>query len=406
MLFNFSQYSSLLLIGFVQGVVYSILLLRRAAREDRMSDRLLAALLILVNMHIAQYMLGFAGWYDSRDWHSTFMFYFPFHHTLWFGPVIYFYLLSLTNTVFKFERKHLWHFIPGAIYCLVYLGVFFIDIILNTWILEETLEGHFGTQGYWSDFRQSYLDNIVGHLSTISIIAYSVMSIRIYRKYKTYVNDNFSDTYQIEFKWLRNILYVIIAALAFNFIWEILGELFPDAKIDFYKFAWNTRFSYALMVYVLSILGYSHTQFIPRMLNFQAEESNEKEAEVSADAFPELSLYKKQLSQLMENEKLYLQSSLTLKDLAEHLKTNASVLSKVINTGFDKNFNDYINAKRIDAVSEKLLDKDFAHYTLTSIAFDCGFNSKATFNRAFKKFKGVSPREFIKRQEQKILRAS
>lgn len=64
-------------------------------------------------------------------------------------------------------------------------------------------------------------------------------------------------------------------------------------------------------------------------------------------------------------------------------------------SGFGLNFNDYINSWRIKAFEQKIQAEANKQYTLLSLAYDCGFNSKATFNRAFKKQKGVSPKEFI-----------
>ena len=56
-------------------------------------------------------MLGFAGWYDTHDGFSSFMFYFPFDNVIWMGPLLYFYFLSLMNTDFTFEKKHRKHFV-------------------------------------------------------------------------------------------------------------------------------------------------------------------------------------------------------------------------------------------------------------------------------------------------------
>jgi len=97
----------------------------------------------------------------------------------------------------------------------------------------------------------------------------------------------------------------------------------------------------------------------------------------------------------MVDQQLYLQTDLTLKETARQLKTNASILSKVINTGFAQNFNDFVNSFRVEAVKEKMKSPDAQHLTLTAIAYECGFNSKATFNRSFKKFTGMSPRDFM-----------
>ena len=98
----------------------------------------------------------------------------------------------------------------------------------------------------------------------------------------------------------------------------------------------------------------------------------------------------------MEAQQPYLEPELTLSDLATRLKTNVSVVSMVINTAFAKNFNDYINEQRVNAFQQRAKSTDWAHLTLLGIAFDSGFNSKTTFNRAFKKHTGLSPTEWMR----------
>lgn len=393
--FSFNFYSVLLLIGFIQGIVYAILLLIRGFREDKLADKLLAALLMLVSFHIAQYMLGFAGWYNDADgggngWYSTFMFYFPFHNILWVGPVFYFYFRSLTNDEFVFNKKDVWHFLPGAIYFSIILITFLVDIGYTKWILQAELSHHYGTQGTWSDFRQNIIDTIFNYLNIISFVIYLILTTRIYRQYRQYLNNNYSDTEAIQFNWIRNILYIVIAGFIFDFGVNIAGNF-----IDFgdYKGKWNAYFGYAIMLYAISILGYNRKGKMVQKLDF-----NPNEIPASTDiveTIPALDKYKPRLLALMEEEKLFLQTDLTLKETALKLKTNASILSKVINTGFSKNFNDFVNSFRVEAVKTKMKSPDAQHLTLTAIAYECGFNSKATFNRSFKKFTGMSPREFM-----------
>jgi AraC-like DNA-binding protein len=81
------------------------------------------------------------------------------------------------------------------------------------------------------------------------------------------------------------------------------------------------------------------------------------------------------------------------------MQSNVSVVSKMINQGFGQNFNDFINQFRIEAVKEKLQKGEHLQQTLLGIAFDCGFNSKATFNRSFKKITGQSPKEWIEKNQ-------
>ena len=74
------------------------------------------------------------------------------------------------------------------------------------------------------------------------------------------------------------------------------------------------------------------------------------------------------------------------------------IISKTINQGFQMNFNDCINSYRIEAVKNSLDLGEHKKTTLLGIAYDCGFNSKATFNRAFKKHTGKTPKEYIETQ--------
>jgi AraC-like DNA-binding protein len=108
----------------------------------------------------------------------------------------------------------------------------------------------------------------------------------------------------------------------------------------------------------------------------------------------ELFRLRDKMEQLMKEENLYQEPELTLADLAKKLQTNSSVLSRVINQCFMLNFNDYINKYRVEDVIAKMSNPKFSNQTLLSIAFDAGFNSKSTFNRAFLKFKETTPRYY------------
>ena len=217
------------------------------------------------------------------------------------------------------------------------------------------------------------------------------MTSKVYRQYRTYINNHYSDTEAIQFNWIRNILYIVMAAFILDFLVDIVGYFIEYTD---YTSKWIGYFGFAIMIYVVSILGYNRSRPITHKLDFDPNKPILKD-EVK-EPLPEITHFKPRLQALMEQEQLYLQPDLTLKELAAKLKTNTSLLSKVINTGFGKNFNDFINSFRVEAVKAKIQQEDTQHLTLTAIAFECGFNSKATFNRAFKKFEGKSPREFMR----------
>lgn len=389
-LFEFNQYSAPLLIGLVQGMVFAGLLLRRSWRKDRHSDQLMAFLLVLCSAHIAQYMLGFGGWYDAHDARSTFMFYFPFHNYLLLGPTIYFYFLSLTNHAFRFNKRDLLHFLPGILWISFFAVGFVYDVVYLHWLQGEELPDFFNTRGVFGIFMQGYIRDIFSVLGLISFYAYLIFTVRLYRRYRLYIIDNFSDTEPIRHNWLRNLLYTLIGGLTVLWIFQILSVF-----IDFsYAQFWNSHLAVAIMIYVVAVSAYISTNQLPPQLAF--EPSSTPNNSSLPETLPDLDNWKIKLEQWMESEKPYLEPELTLSELAKQLQTNTSILSRLINQGFQQNFNDFINSYRVAAVKQRLEKGDHKRLTLLSIALDCGFNSKATFNRAFKKFTGKSPREMAR----------
>ena len=98
----------------------------------------------------------------------------------------------------------------------------------------------------------------------------------------------------------------------------------------------------------------------------------------------------------MQKEKLYLHETLSLRTLANRLQLDPNLVSYVLNNIFHKSFYDYVNEFRIEEVKRKIDDPAYSHFKIVEIAYECGFNSKATFNRVFKKLTGKSPSEYKK----------
>ena len=96
----------------------------------------------------------------------------------------------------------------------------------------------------------------------------------------------------------------------------------------------------------------------------------------------------------VENSKPYLNPDLKLSDLAKAIDCPVHDVSQVINQNLNKSYHDFINTFRINAVKECLSDPAFERYTLMAIGQHCGFNSKASFYRAFKKITGKTPNDY------------
>ena len=96
---------------------------------------------------------------------------------------------------------------------------------------------------------------------------------------------------------------------------------------------------------------------------------------------------------LMVNEKLFLQASLSLGDIAERLHTNKTYISKLVNNTYNLSFPDLLNTLRIDYAEGYILNHPDANQV--EIAKACGFSSASSFNNIFKKITGVTPKVWL-----------
>lgn len=409
MYFDFNWRSSLLLIFFFHGLVYAFLLFRKAYQKERPSDNWLGFFLMMSILYICPWMLGFAGWYWGTECLEcrNFMFYMPMNHTLLMGPVIFMYIRTLLNPGFKFSKLDRWHFVPGIAYIIWTIIVAVTDLLVlkRYYLMDGQNDPDFDT---WYQA-----------IGFFSLLFYLVLSLRYYLMYRAFIVQELSFADNLQFKWVRNFL---IACFLYFFSTVLLDILRLIGVNIGYQDTWWYYLLFAFIFYYIAISGYANS--IEQKKNFELdflryqmpsliggivsnnEAVNEEEASFevlqtaedqepteSTDSFIP-SIWKEKVAHAIAVEKMYRNPELTLTDLANQLGTNPSILSKIINRSFGKNFNDFVNEYRVLEVKEKLANPNNAHLTIMSLAYDAGFNSKATFNRAFKKFTGDSPKSY------------
>ena len=390
--FEFNVYSSLLLPLVLQGLIFFIVLWWRGWRENRLADKLLAILLLLLSVRVANWMLGFAGWYDSHDGHTTFMFYFSWSNNLAYGPLIWLYFRSLTNHKFRLIGNQWLHFLPFVLSLIIQMVLFVDDIVINHWVSGKPLPYFHGTRGHFAEFGLGIFDDILFIISYLSIIIYFLYTTMQFRKYYIYINHHFSETETISFKWLRNFLIAFLCGLMI-WIGFYLFEAITQNPASYIQ-SWYGHFTWGVIIYYLSIGGFgTHPNFqLPLNFNPRQDKNNQKIKAI------EESPWEEKLKTHINQQKPYLNPQLTLTELAQQLNTSPAVISKTINSCFKQNFNDYINAHRVEDVKKRMIESEYQHLTLLGLAMESGFNSKATFNRAFKKHTQLSPTEYIKSQ--------
>jgi len=386
--FNFLEKNSVLLIFFFNGMVFSILLLRKGIQHQHRASKWLSLLLFLFAMYITPYMLGYSGWYSRKSTREV-LFFVPFMQVLLIGPVVYFYTKSLLNTSFRISRKEVFHFVPALLYLIYSLIVFITD--------KFVVDDYY----FYADGRDKDLANWYQAAGVVSMGSYLMLSLRYYFKYKTLVFDTVSYADTILFKWIRNFMLAFLAILILRVVFFITNPEWGEFGSQFWHYL-----AFSIVFFYIAVNGYANAVKLAVLetIPTQAEVNvfDEDELKASPKESPtndeETAHWKEKIEELMVKQHIYINPRLTLYDVAQLLDTTTKTISSAINTGFQMNFNDYVNAHRIEAVKQKLQKGEHKTTTLLGIALDCGFNSKATFNRAFKKHTSLSPKAYLDRE--------
>lgn len=389
--FDFNMYSSLLLPPVIQGLVVSVVLSVRGLRQGRQADLWLALLLLLLTLRPTNWMLGFAGWYDSHDAFTTFMFYFPWNWFLVLGPVLFFYFRSLTNPEYRWQPQDWWHLLPAMVVKGYQLILWIKEIVIESYFLGRPLVGHYGTRGPLDIPGLSTVVNVFDWVTPLWVFAYLGATLWQYQRYRRYVRGHFSDTDPVDFGWLRNFLLAFLLSQVIHWGFYLADSLSGDSLS--YVEKWYDFFAWGLIIYYLSIAGLLANAKEQWLLDFEPSSlmSAESETLLQETPTPIDPLQQQRLAAYMQQERPYLSPGLTLKELAAQLTMPQAELSRLINQAYGQHFNDFINQYRVKAVQNAILAPEHAHLSLLGIALECGFNSKATFNRVFKQHVGLSP---------------
>ncbi len=144
---------------------------------------------------------------------------------------------------------------------------------------------------------------------------------------------------------------------------------------------------------ILLLIIFAGASFFVVQMNKRAQRKNNKyrKTRLQEDLAEQ---YRQKLLFLLEKEKIYRDSSLSIQTLSRKLSLPVYHLSQVINEKFKKNFYELINGYRIEESKEKLNTNDKNQPKILAIAYDVGFNTLNSFNRAFKRHTGKTPTEF------------
>lgn len=273
----------------------------------------------------------------------------------------------------KFNKKDLLHFIPALIH-ISYLVFYFL--LPNNQVLNAR-------------FISGELIRIVLTLGVLGILVnsvYFIWSWRIFHKFNLQVKNELS--YVITFRFFRTFLFAIGTCL---FFWLVI------ILITFFKFELFARIIYSFVwlgfTFIMLFIGfYALTQ--PELLSITFSNSTKKYAH-SKLTRQDIEDLKSKLEEIMISKKPYLNKKLLKTELAELLGVNNPEMARLLNEGFGMNFFEFTNYYRIKEFVGLVESGQFKSFTFLAIAEKAGFNSKSTFNKAFKEVIGKTPRQYF-----------
>lgn len=390
------------------GINLFLILLLFSKKNKILADKFLLLWLIIICCHLLLFIAATTK--SGNNYADVFAIapLFPLLH----GPMLYLYTAAMTNMLPANKKIWALHFLPFIVVLLL-ISPF---LILPT--QEKIAVINSGGKGYG-------LELIINKYAIIiSGIVYVVWLFVLLSKHKKNITNQFSFDEKIKLNWLRYLIYGL------GTIWIIVIAQAVNAKsYDNYIFG-----TVVVIIVIIGFFGikqgriYNNTIIQPLNSDFESNLKDEKlninvdevehdlqipeeppiyELEKRADILVKRkyansglteiasqNLYDK-LKELMQQEKFYTEPELTLAALAEKLNIHPNYLSQVINEKEGKSFYDYINTLRVEEFIRLILIPENSKFTMMSLAADCGFNSKSSFNKNFKKVTGQSPSEYL-----------
>jgi len=391
---------TLLIIGTSEALFLLLLIISK--RQKRISDLFLGFIFFSFALSI-----GFT-WLEIYNadsgypfpWALNISWIFIFLH----GPALWFYIKSLSITGFRFQPVYLLHFVPFAGFFIAQYFAFFslepshrIQLVISNTFQE------------WALYKISVIG--IG-ISTFTYYLWGLKQIRDRRKW---LKHHFSRIDNKDLEWLQILIIVSLVVYAVNVGLFNLDLVFDIAP---YHVLMLAAYSFAsIYILVLGFFGlrqgnvFLDNNTIPADTGVSAKKEKivgrdqEMVSEKSQIAVLRADQGKRsfilQLTKFMEEQKPYREPEITLSKLAGMMKVTPDYLSEILNKHLHHSFFDFINQHRIEEFKFACLSRENAHLSIMGIAYNSGFNSKAAFYRAFRKYEKLSPSEYIQRIRRK-----
>jgi len=363
-------FATICLAGAIQSLFLFLVLLIK--KNNRIANIYLSFYMFFVAIDMIELYLTIKGFIFQRPYQLSLI-----PYSFIFGPSMFLYISFLTAKINTFTKKCFLLYAPFVIFLL-------INIILYILISKSELP------------QAVIIMNIIingGGLFFEGI--FYILSLIILYKYINRLKEFFSDIDAIKLSFIRTMLIVLIFVILSIFLSFISGYNRQEYKIlDVIAILIGLGLVFGIAFFaVLQPKSLNKIYLIDNALSHEDKISKPRYEKFRLPEIKEKEIVK-QLIQYMSEKKPYIDENLTLQSLANQLTLSTHHLSMILNIHFNQNFYNFINSYRIDEVKQKLVNPNYNDYNILTIAFNSGFNSKSTFNTMFKKFTGISPKEY------------
>lgn len=349
-------------------------------KSNKKLSNILLALFIFFNA------VDISSWFlDEHIQHSLNLLFFK-HSLGWLiNPLFYLYALSVCYADFKLRLKHLLHCIPFLLdNLLLFFSLYSVDDNAKLVFLEQ-----------YHTHPQTIFMMFAGHLQFFFYIAAVFLLLSRYRKI---YQENYTDTGSITYQWLFQLTAVITIVHSIVMVKDVISLKYNTAAFATAQLIVGFN---AMLVVCWFVMKALYNPQLFRSVDSSIQPVENIVAESVAGAIPQQpepdnapNEKIQQLRNYMIQHETFLEPALTVQQLAVRMKMPVRELSLLINHQLGQHFFDFVNEYRIRKAMDLLKDPDKGHLTIQEIFYEVGFNSKSSFNTAFKKYTGVTPTQF------------
>lgn len=372
------------MVNILPTVLYSLMigmtllaLLDVCKRTNNRQNLFFGGLLVLLLVHLSGELFIYSGAYVYAPWLAGAQF--PFRVLL--GPALFFYAHATMSPEKRIDKRILTLALTGPVLVILVMLPFMFLISPEQKLALATPETR--DPELWKIALLTCLITTVIFISFT--LVYLVMAFRLHQAHVQQLMERFSEIEQRSLLWFKQILVV----------WGVVWSLYA---IEFSLGALGWRwFGTGIVLPVLEVVALSI--FIQSALSQKVLSEAEKgtprihQQRTSIVNAQKAEQIVAKLEQVMTQEKLFLEDNLSLNKLSESISETENHISETLSQFLNTNFFQYVNGFRIEQAKQALMDKN---KLVTTVAYDVGFNSKSTFNTAFKKVVGCTPTAYRK----------